>query len=217
MFTGIVEEVGKVKKIIQGSSSIKLSIECANILQDVKLGDSIAVNGICLTVTELGGEWFSADVMPETIRNTNLAKLKLMDKVNLEKALKLSDRLGGHIVSGHIDGMGIIIDKKSEDNAVWVTIEAPYIILKYVVSKGSVALDGTSLTVACVDEKSFKVSIIPFTRGVTTLGIKNVGDMVNIESDVIGKYIEKLMMLRANETLEKDSLSIDFLKKHGFA
>lgn len=217
MFTGIVEELGKVKKIVHGSSSIKLSIECTGILHDVKPGDSMAVNGICLTVTDMGDKLFTADVMPETIRKTNLAKLKVMDKVNLERALKLSSRVGGHIVSGHIDGTGMIIEKKSEDNAVWVTIEAPGNILKYIVLKGSVALDGTSLTVAYADDTSFKVSIIPFTRGVTTLGIKSIGNMVNIECDVIGKYIEKLMMHKSKEIIPKDALSIEFLNEHGFA
>lgn len=216
MFTGIVEELGKVKKIVHGSNSIKLSIECANILQGIRLGDSIAVNGICLTVTDLGDEQFTADVMPETIQKTNLQKLKLMDKVNLERALKLSDRLGGHIVSGHIDGTGIIIEKRSEDNAVWVTVETSQSILRYIVLKGSVALDGTSFTVAYVDEKSFKISMIPYTQSVTALGMKSMGDIVNIECDVIGKYVEKLMLRQGNGNHDKKDLSIAFLKDHGF-
>ncbi|MCR4435584.1 MAG: riboflavin synthase [Clostridiales bacterium] len=217
MFTGIVEGTGRVKGIIHGTGSIKLSIECAGILPDLKLGDSIAVNGICLTVSDLGKDWFTADVMPETMRKTNLSKLKLWEKVNLERALKLSDRLGGHIVSGHIDGTGRIIDKRNEDNAVWITIEAPQAILKYVVQKGSIALDGTSLTIAYVDENSFKVSLIPLTRGVTTLGAKNVGDTINIECDVIGKYIEKLIMVHFNEmTGGGKDISMDFLKEHGY-
>lgn len=218
MFTGIIEEVGKVKTIIHGSSSIKLSIECIHIMQDVRLGDSIAVNGICLTVSDLEKGWFSADVMPETMRKTNLGKLRLSEKVNLERALKLSDRLGGHIVSGHIDGTGTIIGRRDEDNAVWITIEAPQAILKYIVQKGSVALDGTSLTVAYIDEKCFKVSLIPLTRGVTTLGMKNAGDIVNIECDVIGKYIERLIAGQANESAEQKQkgVSMEFLKEHGF-
>ena len=216
MFTGIVEEMGKVKSISYGSSSIKLSIECLSILEEVKVGDSIAVNGICLTVTKLGTNWFTADVMPETMRKTNLEKLKLSEQVNLERALRLSDRLGGHIVSGHIDGTGSITNKKEEDNAVWYTVQAPHAILKYVIHKGSVALDGTSLTIAHVDEVSFKVSLIPLTRGFTTLGMKNVGDIVNIECDVVGKYVEKLLKGSSGEVPEKKDISIEFLSKHGF-
>ncbi|MCX7923661.1 MAG: riboflavin synthase [Clostridia bacterium] len=217
MFTGIVEELGRVRNIVKGSSSIKLSIECKQIVGDVKLGDSIAVNGICLTVTEFGGDWFTADVMPETMRKTNLDMLSIGSRVNLERALRLSDRLGGHMVSGHIDGTGIITDKVEEDNATWVTIEAPDNILKYIVMKGSVALDGTSLTVAYVDNICFKVSLIPLTAGVTTLGFKKVGDRINIECDMVGKYIEKL--LGGGEqtgTGKKKDISLDFLRENGF-
>lgn len=217
MFTGIVEELGKVSRIVHGSKSIRLSIECTKIIQGIKLGDSIAVNGICLTVSGLGTDQFTADVMPETIEKTNLQKLKVMDNVNLERALKLSDRLGGHVVSGHIDGTGIITEIKNEDNAVWVTVETSQPILKYIVLKGSVALDGTSLTVADVDDKSFKISMIPYTRSATVLGIKGMGDLVNIECDVIGKYIEKLVLHQGNENCEKKDLSIAFLKENGFA
>ncbi len=216
MFTGIIEEMGKVRSIYRGSSSIRLSVECADILADVRQGDSIAVNGICLTVTELGSSWFTCDVMPETMRKTNLDRLRVSEKLNLERALKFSGRLGGHLVSGHIDGTGIITGKKNEDNAVWLTIEASEAILKYVVQKGSVALDGTSLTIAYLDEKSFKVSLIPLTRGVTILGMKNVGDMVNIECDIIGKYVEKMIMAQANSSAGKAGLSEEFLKEHGF-
>lgn len=216
MFTGIVEEMGRVKSIVRGSSSIKLSINCTLIIRDVKLGDSIAVNGICLTATDLGNDWFTADVMPETMRKTSLYKLKPSDKVNLERALRLSDRLGGHIVSGHIDGTGTVIEKIEEDNAVWLTVEAHQDILKYIVQKGSVALDGTSLTVADVDEMCFKVSLIPMTRGVTILGMKDVGDKVNIECDVIGKYIEKLIKGQAPESGQKKDISMEFLKENGF-
>ncbi|MDF2522461.1 MAG: riboflavin synthase, alpha subunit [Clostridiales bacterium] len=216
MFTGIIEEMGKVKGIIRSINSIKLSIECRTILKDMKLGDSIAVNGICLTATDFGDSWFTADVMPETMRRTNLDKLKPSGYVNLERALSVSDRLGGHIVSGHIDGIGTIIEKKEEDNAVWLTIEAPQEILKYIVQKGSVALDGTSLTVAYIDNRSFKISLIPLTRGVTVLGIKEVGDKLNIECDVIGKYIEKLIICQTNATNNNKGLSMDLLKENGF-
>ena len=217
MFTGIVEELGKVKNIIHGRSSIRLSIECTDILHDVKIGDSIAVNGVCLTVTDLGSNWFTVDVMPETMRTTSLSKLDSSQKVNLERALRLSDRLGGHIVSGHIDGTGIIMDKTEEDNAVWLTIQAPDNILKYIVMKGSVALDGTSLTVAHVGDGCFKVSLIPHTAGTTNLGFKSAGDMVNIECDIIGKYIEKFICGKTPEQNIKRHLTIEFLKENGFA
>lgn len=216
MFTGIVEEVGSVREIVRGSMSIRLSISCSRILEDVKTGDSIAVNGICLTVSNLGGGWFSADVMPETMRKTGLEKLRVSDKVNLERALRLSDRLGGHIVTGHIDGTGTISGRVEEDNAIWLTIEAPDNILKYIVIKGSVALDGTSLTVAHVDESCFKVSLIPLTAGATTLGSRRPGDRINIECDVMGKYVEKFLIGNMHETSRKKDISMDFLRDNGF-
>jgi len=217
MFTGIVEEIGTVKEIVRGSKSIRLSISCPRIMDDVKIGDSIAVNGICLTVTDMGGNWFSADVMPETMRKTGLNKLSISGKVNLERALRLSDRLGGHIVTGHIDGTGIVTSRVEEDNALWLTIEAQNNILKYIVMKGSVALDGTSLTVAHVDENCFKVSLIPHTAGVTILGSRKVGDQLNIECDVIGKYVEKLLNGKTQESKPKRDISIEFLRSNGFA
>ncbi len=217
MFTGIVEEMGSVKNIVYGSSSIKLSIECTTVIEGTVKGDSIAVNGICLTVTELGENWFAADVMPETMRKTGLEKLKPGGKVNLERALRLTDRLGGHIVSGHIDGTGTITGLKKEDNAVLITITAPEQIMKYIVQKGSVALDGTSLTIAELTSNTFTVSLIPLTRGFTILGTKSIGDRVNIECDIIGKYVEKMLK---GETLEsepsKRDLSAEFLREHGF-
>lgn len=217
MFTGIIEEIGRVKEIVQGSLSIKLSIYCSRILEDVKTGDSIAVNGICLTVTRLADSWFSADVMPETMRKTGLHQLTASDKVNLERALRLSDRLGGHLVSGHIDGTGIITGKMEEDNAIWLTVEAPDHILKYIVMKGSVALDGTSLTVAHVGPDYFKVSLIPLTAGTTILGARKTGDRVNIECDIIGKYVDKLLSVNIQEAGPKKDLSLEFLKENGFA
>lgn len=217
MFTGIIEELGSVRDIARGSKSIKLSIYCTNILNGVNKGDSIAVNGICLTVTNVGNGWFSADVMPETMRKTGLEKLRISDRVNLERALRLSDRLGGHIVSGHIDGTGIVLDKTEEENAIWLTIGASEEILGYIVLKGSVALDGTSLTVAYVDEKCFKVSLIPLTAGVTTLGYRKVGDQVNVECDILGKYVEKFLSRSRDKARTKKDISIDFLKDNGFA
>lgn len=214
MFTGIIEEIGSVRSITYGSSSIRISLDCTKITDDIKVGDSVAVNGVCLTVTSSSEKWF--DVMPETMRTTNLGNLKTSDKVNLERALKLNDRLGGHLVSGHIDGIGKITNKVKEDNAVWLTIEASREILRYIVKKGSVALDGTSLTVAEINKDSFKVSLIPLTFGATTLGLKNTGDIVNIECDVIGKYVEKLIYGYKNVDVNKNELSMKFLKEHGF-
>jgi riboflavin synthase len=218
MFTGIVEEIGKVRRIVYGSSSIKLSIQCNKVMEDAKLGDSIAVNGICLTVADKKSDEFTADVMPETMRKTGLGELKVGYPVNLERALRLNDRLGGHIVSGHIDGTGVVIDITREDNAIWLTIEADASVLKYIVMKGSVALDGTSLTVAYVDEKCFKVSLIPHTAGITTLGAKEVGSSVNIECDMLGKYVEKLILNNTSTVNNKPKgISLDFLIKNGFA
>jgi riboflavin synthase len=217
MFTGLVEEIGSIKEIIYGRSSIRLLINCSKILAGTKIGDSIAVNGICLTVVDLSPAWFSVEVIPETMRRTGLKKLNTADKVNLERALSLSDRLGGHIVTGHVDGIGILSARFEEDNAIRLTVEASDDIMKYIVFKGSVALDGTSLTVAYVDEKCFKVSLIPHTAENTTLGIRRVGESINVECDIIGKYVEKLLRGKAQVTKSNEDISIDFLKNNGFA
>lgn len=216
MFTGIIEEVGFIKGIVRGNLSIKISINCLKILKDVKIGDSIAVNGVCLTVTNMGDNWFSADAMPETMRKTGLDKLNVSSRVNLERALRLSDRLGGHIVTGHIDGIGIITDRAEEDNSIWLTVEATEDIMKYVVMKGSITLDGVSLTVAYTDEKYFKVSLIPITAETTTLGLKKERDYINIECDILGKYIEKILNINNKEIIPKKDISLDFLKDNGF-
>ncbi|KNY28487.1 riboflavin synthase [Pseudobacteroides cellulosolvens] len=216
MFTGIVEELGKVKSISYGSKSIKLIINCNKVIEGTRVGDSIAVNGVCLTVTDMGNEFFIADVMPETLRKTSLNDLAVSSFVNLERALKLSDRLGGHLVSGHIDGTGIISEKEEEDNAAWYSIKADEEILKYIILKGSVAIDGTSLTVAYVDDGIFKVSLIPHTREVTILGTKKAGDTVNIEVDQIAKYVEKLTLFNNKDQDNKSRLSMDFLRDNGF-
>ncbi|WP_265443988.1 riboflavin synthase [Acetivibrio straminisolvens] len=218
MFTGIVEEIGLVKEVVYGSKSIKLTIKCEKIMDDVKIGDSIAVNGICLTVASLDNGVFTADVMPQTMRKTNLGSLRAGEKVNLERALRPVDRMGGHIVSGHIDGTGVILSKEKEDNAIWLEISAPSDILKYIVVRGSVALDGVSLTAAYVDENCFKVSLIPHTASVTILGSKKPGDRINIECDMLGKYVEKLMSFNPQRKKdEKESVTMDFLREHGFA
>ncbi len=193
MFTGIVEETGEIKSIVHGSKSAVLTIKGSVVTKDSKVGDSIAVNGVCLTATTITGDIFTADVMAETMRRSSLGELKQGSKVNLERAMLCNGRFGGHIVSGHIDGTGTIRNMEKEDNAVWVTIAASSDILKFIVEKGSIAIDGISLTVAYVDDEVFKVSIIPHTANETTLLTKNKGDKVNLENDIVGKYIEKLM------------------------
>ena len=211
MFTGIIEELGKVDSIGSG----RLSILASKVLEDVQLGDSIAVNGICLTVTGFDKKHFTADVMPETIRRTALRELKKGSPVNLERALTLSSRLGGHIVSGHIDGTGEVESFTNEGNAVLLKVQAAPEIRHYIVEKGSVALDGISLTVAAVTEKDFTVSLIPHTREVTNLHAKQKGSPINIETDVLGKYVEKL--LRGSEASKKTSgLTREFLLQNGF-
>jgi len=215
LFTGIIEEVGRIRKINRGNLSIRLSIACEKVLENIGKGDSVAVNGVCLTVTDYGSGWFTVDVMPETMRKTGFDRFNIKSGVNLERALRLSDRLGGHFVSGHIDGTGIIRKKADEDNARWLFIEAAPEILRYVVVKGSVAIDGISLTVAFVDDECFGVSIVPHTYENTTFADRKEGDMVNIECDVLGKYIKKLMDNERNNTIDKE-ITIDFLADNGF-
>ncbi|KXG76132.1 riboflavin synthase [Thermotalea metallivorans] len=215
MFTGIVEEIGTVQSVLKGAKSAKMVIRAQKVLEDVKLGDSISTNGVCLTVTDFTSHSFAVDIMAETMARSNLKNLVPGSKVNLERALKLGDRLGGHLVSGHIDGVGIIKDFKQEDNAVWVSVGAPPEILKYVIYKGSIAIDGISLTVAYVDDHVLKVSVIPHTKEVTTLLSKSIGDEVNLECDMIGKYIEKFLTFQgpAGST---NRINLDFLAQHGF-
>ncbi|MBN4069287.1 MAG: riboflavin synthase [Alkaliphilus sp.] len=216
MFTGLIEEIGTVVKIIKGSNSAKITIKAQKILEDIKLGDSISTNGVCLTVVDFKEDDFSVDVMPETIRCSNLKNLKQGNKVNLERALRVGDRFGGHIVSGHIDGMGIIRSFVKEDNATWISIETTEDLMKYIINKGSIAIDGISLTVAAVNDDFFKVSIIPMTKDETTLLSKQIGDEVNLECDIVGKYIEKLMEFKTKDET-KSSIDINFLRENGFA
>lgn len=212
MFTGIIEEIGKIKAINRGNRSIVLDIEATRVLEDTKIGDSIATNGVCLTVTDIREKFFSADVMPETMERSNLGGLKPGDRVNLERALCLNSRLGGHLVAGHVDGTGRLTGKVEDDNAIWLTIAASPQILHYVIEKGSVTIDGVSLTVAYVDEVVFRVSVIPHTQEKTTLVRKQVGDIVNLENDMIAKYVEKLL----GHKPEAGGLTLDFLRQHGF-
>ncbi|MDE6025234.1 MAG: riboflavin synthase [Lachnospiraceae bacterium] len=218
MFTGIVEEMGIIKSIDKGAKSARLTICGEVVTKDSHIGDSIAVNGICLTVTSIKGNCFTADVMAETMRRTSLGGLAPGSKVNLERAMTLNGRFGGHIVSGHIDGTGTVSRLEREDNAVWVTVNTTEAILKYIIEKGSIAIDGISLTVAYVDSSCFKVSIIPHTAAETTLLSKKAGDIVNLENDVIGKYVEKLMSYgKSNENKQKTAgLNEAFLIEHGF-
>ena len=193
MFTGIVEETGTVKRVVSGSVSGEIEIKAKTVLEGTKIGDSIAVNGVCLTVTRMSHDSFTADVMPETLRRTNLGDLKNGDAVDLERAMAANGRFGGHIVSGHIDGTGSIMEQKREQNAVWVRIKADEKILGLIVEKGSIVIDGISLTVAGLDSISFSVSIIPHTGAETILLRKKAGDIVNLENDIIGKYVQRLL------------------------
>ena len=212
MFTGIVEEIGKIRSIQPGTHSVRLEIEAERVLEGTRVGDSIATNGVCLTVTQLESSSFWADVMPETLRRSSLGGLCKGDCVNLERALRWEDRLGGHLVSGHIDGVGRIESIRQEDNAVWLTIAADQKLLRYVVEKGSIAIDGVSLTVASVTSSQFRVSLIPHTRFVTVLGSKRVGEPVNLEVDIVAKYVEKLLGSR----VEKPGISLEYLQQNGF-
>lgn len=194
MFTGIVEELGRVQRMSRGSKEQRIIISCKKILEDIHLGDSIAVNGVCLTVVEHNTTSFTADVMNETFSRSSLGLLTSGSKVNLERAMSANGRFGGHIVSGHIDGTGIIKGIRKDNNAIWFEIGADNSIIEGVVEKGSIAIDGISLTVAEVCSKSFKVSIIPHTLDSTNLGVKKISDKVNLENDIIGKYIKKYMV-----------------------
>ncbi|RII35184.1 riboflavin synthase [Clostridium chromiireducens] len=217
MFTGIIEEVGVLQEFNIGNGFGVMVIKCNDILDDTKIGDSIATNGVCLTVKEKTSYSFKAEVMGETLAKSNLGSLKVGDKLNLERALRLSDRLGGHIVSGHIDGVGKIVSVKEESDGTWFTISAPKDVLKYIIYKGSIGIDGISLTVAYVDDEVFKVSVIPHTLDNTILPHKKVNSVVNLECDLVGKYIEKLVGGRnASKETDTSTITMDFLKNNGF-
>ncbi len=211
MFTGIIEEVGNISSLNISGTSGSIKVNAFAVLQNTKLGDSIAVNGVCLTVTHLENNSFTADVMAETFRRTNLGQLSNGSPVNLERAMAGNGRFGGHIVSGHIDGTGTISKIQKESNATWYYINAPQQILNLVVEKGSIAIDGISLTVAYVDKSTFAVSIIPHTSSQTILSTRKVGDTVNLENDIIGKYVQKLMGVQNNNQSQKDSKILEWL------
>ena len=215
MFTGIVEELGIIRAVRRGAHSAVLSIGAGLILSDLKIGDSVAVNGVCLTATGKDAGGFTADVMHETLNRSSLNGLTAGSHVNLERAMAADGRFGGHIVSGHIDGTGTVTGIRTDDNAVWFTVQAPPSLMRYIVEKGSVTIDGISLTVAAVGETWFSISAIPHTVAITLLGEKRVGDTVNLETDIIGKYVEKL--LRPDpEPRPQSRLTLEFLAENGF-
>ncbi len=222
MFTGIIEEIGTISSVAEGKLSAVVTIQASKVLEGSQAGDSIAVNGVCLTVTSIHGGLFTADVMAETLRRSSLGNLSKGSRVNLERAMHANGRFGGHIVSGHIDGTGTIVSKAREDNAVWVTINTDKRILKYIVEKGSIAIDGTSLTVAAVNDSdsTFSVSVIPHTAKETIILGKGAGDIVNIENDVIGKYVERLLAFREEPVNSANNsapeITMDFLMENGF-
>lgn len=206
MFTGIIEEKGMISRIMKTASQAILTIKAKKVMEDIHIGDSIAVNGICLTVTSFSANEFQADVMHETLDRTSLKMLKPGSSVNLERAMAAGGRFGGHMVSGHIDGTGRITDIKEDSLAIWYTIETSPEILHYIVEKGSIAIDGISLTVAKVTQTTFAVSTIPHTRVVTTLGERRAGDLVNLENDIVGKYVEKFIYEKnAHEIMKENS------------
>lgn len=214
MFTGLVEELGKVKTLELLKDSARLTIEADKVLIDAQIGDSIAVNGVCLTVTEMHQKYFSVDIMHETLSKTNLHELKNLSKVNLERALQLSTRLGGHMVSGHVDGIGTIFSIDNIGIAKVYKISALPSVTSFLIPKGSIAVDGISLTIVDVGKDYFTISLIPHTFAHTTLGFKTIGSTVNLETDIIGKYVAKFMNM-GKET-QSDNISMDFLAKHGF-
>jgi len=212
MFTGIIEEMGSVKGLRREAGAARLAVSASLVLEGTAIGDSICVNGVCLTVVEMEGAAFSADVANETLKVTNLGELRAGQKVNLERALRLSARIGGHLVTGHVDAVGRIREKKQEGNSWCIFIETPESALRYIIKKGSVAVDGISLTVAEVEKTGFSIAMIPHTAKLTTLGYKSTGDSVNLETDIIGKYVEKLLAGRV-----EGDVSLELLRKSGFA
>ncbi|RJQ51499.1 MAG: riboflavin synthase [Nitrospiraceae bacterium] len=213
MFTGLIETMGEVVSVEKTGNGIRLSVKPL-IEFEVKPGDSISINGVCLTVTKLltPDSKLSFDVSPETMRSTNLGKLKVREKVNLERALRLSDRLGGHLVTGHVDGVGTVRNRKQAGEYTFYTVDAPAEVLRYIVKKGSITIDGISLTVVELDSGTFSVAIIPHTLKATNIGEKGIGDSVNLEADIVGKYVEKLLGRK-----EDDRNLMELLKEGGFA
>ncbi|MCR4715752.1 MAG: riboflavin synthase [Lachnospiraceae bacterium] len=217
MFTGLIEEVGQVKSINKGKNSAVITIAAKTVVEDTKVGDSIAVNGVCLTATTVNSSYFTADIMHESLDRSSLSNISSGDKVNLERAMSADGRFGGHIVSGHIDGVGTITKIVKDDNAIWYYIDASKDIMKYIVEKGSIAIDGISLTVAKLNADSFAVSCIPHTVANTCLAYKKEGSIVNLETDIIGRYVERMMSFSSDkEDNNKSSITKEFLLKNGF-
>ena len=214
MFTGIVDQIGVIKSLQKGVCSAVITVEAEALMDDLHIGDSIAVNGVCLTVTAFSQGTFVADVMHETFNRSSLAALRPGSHVNLERAMRADGRFGGHIVAGHVDGIGTIAGIERDDNAIWYRVKAEDAIMRYIVEKGSVAIDGISLTVAKVYGDAFSVSIIPHTAGNTILGEKRVGDVVNLENDIIGKYVEKLLGTEKKDP--QSGITREFLLQSGF-
>ncbi len=214
MFTGIIEEMGVVQVFDRLKRSPQLSVLAMTVMEDLAAGDSITVNGVCLTATGRTDKKFTADVSAETLTVTNLGSLKVGDAVNLERAVRVNSRLGGHLVSGHVDGVGLIRDRRQEEDAWLLTIEIPKELLRYCIKKGSIAVDGISLTINQVTDKDIQVAIIPHTGKMTTLGLKGVGTTVNIECDLIGKYLERLLLERGSEG-PPQKVDRDYLKRKG--
>ncbi|PLR83425.1 riboflavin synthase [Bacillus sp. V33-4] len=216
MFTGIVEEIGTLQRISQQGEALKLNIYAKKVLEDIQLGDSISINGVCLTVTEFNANSFAADVMPETYKSTSLSLLRRGSPVNLERAMAANGRFGGHFVTGHVDGTGSIIRKKTKDNAIYVDIEIPEHGIEYVVFKGSIAIDGTSLTIFAVENNLITVSLIPHTSKETVLGLKEPGEIVNIEFDMLAKYLHTIIENKMSSQQKDNRISADFLRENGF-
>jgi riboflavin synthase len=213
MFTGIVEEMGAVTGFSRSARSARATIMARRVLEDLSVGESVTVNGVCLTVAVRTEGDFSADISFETLDVTNLGGLKPGDAVNLERSLRLSSRLGGHLVSGHIDGLGVIRRRRQEEEALLIEIEAPPAVLKYCVKKGSIAVDGVSFTINDLSEGSFQIAVIPHTAKETTLGLKGPGATVNLECDLIGKYVERLLF--GDGSPRSRTITLDYLKRKG--
>ncbi len=211
MFTGLVEETGSIRSVRRTGRSLHLTVQARIVLQNVKLGDSVAVNGVCLTVVRFDSDSFTADVMPETYEKTSLSALAIGAIVNLERTMAVGDRFGGHIVQGHVDGLGRIHTLKQDEIAWRMTVEAPPDLLKYIAPKGSITIDGISLTVIEVDEPTFSVSLIPHTWAVTSMKQRQVGDRVNLEVDILAKYVERMLSARLGSKVNEE-----FLREHGF-
>ena len=218
MFTGIIEGFGSISSIRPAGQGKRLAIEAEFDLDQTKIGDSLCVSGACLTAVKIDGRHFEVDISPETLQMTTFGQAKVGQRVNIERALRLSDRIDGHLVSGHIDGLGQLSKRETLSNAIIVTIDVAESLARYMISKGSVAVDGVSLTINACDAASFAVSIIPHTAKLTTIGFKNKGDPVNIETDMLGKYVERFMNARPGEAEAEKPSGIDkeYLLKTGF-